>query len=327
LRGEFPPLALQVHFENDTRFRDGETLSCTGTPAFAQNRPTCWIPSRGGPSEVVHLIASRRFLVSTQRRQFLLGVPAWTGALAASSDTVCSYSSSFVTFVLKKRANLARLQVESRCVLLDAQGRVIEEFFQFASCKSEDTYARENLFLNPNYDFSGVFSREHYVLFRAGAPQDPAKYAERGVVKQRFEDVLFRIRNARNARVLKSNAEIVQATLAGHDLIGRTEIRDGATGKRAILEYPIKTMNVNDGRVIYQVDTGPIAFPDFTRSAPRPVDILELAYVAFNAPSEAYFVLQRPTALRRDGQESCMVSHYSEIRRMTATNVLMSAEV
>jgi hypothetical protein len=267
--------------------------------------------------------------LSTHRRQFLTGAAtAWVGLAAAESrETVCSYSGSYVTFVLKERANLARLQVESRCLLLNAQGETIEEFFQFASCKSEDTYGKENLFLNPNYDFNGVFSRNHYVLFRVRAPLDVKTYAERGVVKERFEDALFKIRPASQVKVLKTNAEMIEATLQGLALIGRTEIRDARTGRRAILEYPIKTMNVNDRRGIYQVDTGPLVFPDFHAKASRPVDMLELAYVAYNAPAEAYFILQRPTPLELDGREGCVVGHYSEIRRMPATNTVMSAAV
>ena len=52
---------------------------------------------------------------------------------------VCDYATSFVTFVVKGRGNLSRLQVESRCLLLDEDTLLQEEFFQFASCKSEDT--------------------------------------------------------------------------------------------------------------------------------------------------------------------------------------------
>ena len=38
----------------------------------------------------------------------------------------------------------------------------------------------------------------------------------------------------------------------------------------AILEYPVKTMNIHDGRDLYQVGTGPVAFPDLTRRYARP---------------------------------------------------------
>lgn len=34
-------------------------------------------------------------------------------------EDVCDYARSFVTFIVKGRGNLARLQVESRCILFD----------------------------------------------------------------------------------------------------------------------------------------------------------------------------------------------------------------
>jgi hypothetical protein len=238
-------------------------------------------------------------------------------------EQVVDYAASYVTFVTTGRGNLARLQIESRCVLLDENGELAEEFFQFASCKSEDTYAAEDLFQDPNYDFSGIFSRGHYVIFRTRAPHS-GDYAERGDVQPRFEDALFQIRAARGVQMLAESSAIVAATLKGLPLVGRTEIRDEAHGARAIIEYPVKTMNVNDVQNMYQVDTGPLAFPDFTAAAERPVDRMELAYVAHNRPDEAYFVVQRPTPIVVDEAEVCHVCHYSDIRRLPAKNTLMS---
>ena len=53
-------------------------------------------------------------------------------------------------------------------------------------------------------------------------------------------------------------------------------------------------MNVNE-KPMYQVDTGPLAFPDFDvmKEGVDLVDSIELAYVAYNKPDEAYFVIQR----------------------------------
>ena len=259
------------------------------------------------------------------------------GSPSAPSDPlemVCDYASSFVTFVGQGRNNMARLQVESRCLLWDENHRLHEEFFQFASCKSEDTYAEQNLFTVPNYDFSGIFSRDNFVIFRARRPEDTRDYAERGAVRERFEDLWLEIRPAPESTILTTNAEIVKATLEGLRLVGRTEIRDERNGHRAILEYPIKTMNVNDQKQIYQVDTGPLVFPDFeTQTKPppgrqdselRPVATLELAYVAHNRPDRAEFIMQRETAIKAGGKKVRRVCHYSEIRQMAAKNTLLS---
>lgn len=257
----------------------------------------------------------------------------------ASADPlsmVCDYSRSYVTFRSRKvHANLARLQIESRCLLLDAQGAVEEEFFQYASCKSEDEYVENKLFLDPNYDFSGVFSREKYVIFRAGSPAPANRpYAERGRALERFKDLIFQVKAARGVETLANPTDIVKATVAGFPLVGRTEIHDQASGRRAVLEYPIKTMNVQDERRLYQLDTGPIVFPDIQgvqttdatgKNEPTAlVDLLELAYIAFNRPDRAEFIIQRRRPIEHGGEVVCQVCHYSEIRELTVKNTLMS---
>ena len=278
----------------------------------------------------------RAFIVATAGGLYASGTGALAAGAAASTNEardkeqaldppVLDYSNSYVTFVTKGRGNLARLQVESRCVLLDGDGRAIDSFYQFASCKSEHTYAEENLFQDPNYDFSGIFSRDQYVIYRAGMPQT-GLYDERGTVAERFEDLLLQIRPARGARVLQQNAEVVEATLDGLPLVGRTEIDDADRGLRAILEYPIKTMNVNDQRQIYQVDTGPVAFPDPTSAAEQAVGRLALAYVAFSGPEQAYFVLQSQITLSAETERAVQVCHYGDIRRMPARNSVLAIE-
>ena len=68
---------------------------------------------------------------------------------------------------------------------------------------------------------------------------------------------------------------------------------------------------------IYQVDTGPVAFPDLSQRHARHVDALSLAFVVFNAPHFADFVLEAPT---RVGGEQ--VYHYSKIVSLAAVNRL-----
>ena len=239
------------------------------------------------------------------------------------------YSRSYVTFVTEGRGNLARLQVESRCLLYDADGKLLEEFFQYASCKSEDTHGSGVLFYDLNYDFSGVFSKENYVIYRARAPQDDRPYHERGRVADRFEDLLFQIEEAGEARALESGQQIVDATLQGLPLVGRTEIKGGienGDGLRAVIEYPVKTINVNEEKQIFQVDTGPLAFPDFEALSGGSglVDTIELAYVAYNKPDEAYFVIQRQSPVDPESSPGPKVCHYSDIRRFDAKNSLMA---
>ena len=78
-------------------------------------------------------------------------------------------------------------------------------------------------------------------------------------------------------------------------------------------------MNANRERSAYQVDTGPLAFPDLSARRKRHADGISLAFVAFNAPHFAEFVLEVPT--RVGGEE---IHHFSQVLRLAANNRLFS---
>jgi hypothetical protein len=90
------------------------------------------------------------------------------------------------------------------------------------------------------------------------------------------------------------------------------------------MECPVKTMNVSLEKELYQVDTGPIAFPDLTKRYERWIESLRLAFVAFNAPHFADFVVEQPTPVIENGQEVCKIHHYSKPFSLPATNRLLA---
>ena len=109
--------------------------------------------------------------------------------------------------------------------------------------------------------------------------------------------------------------------------MAQTEISREDTGLTAIIEYPVKTMNIRDEEPTYQVDTGPVAFPDLSRRYERLPDALSLAFVAFNAPHFADFVIEDETPILQDGQELTRVHHYSRILSLPAKNRIFAIEV
>ena len=232
--------------------------------------------------------------------------------------TALDFGRSFVTFVTPGRENNARIQVEARCALQDEQTGTTEEFFLVASCKSEDTYAERTLFRVPNYDFCGIFDEQQYAIIRthASAAEDAPDI---GRVADRFERVYLQIRTL-PGRPLLSNADVVAATLDGQPIVARTEIGDEAGRFRCLLEYPVKTMNANDIRRVYQVDTGPVPFPDWDADAELAVGRFRLAYIAFNAPHSAEFVILAPSEIA----PGAATAHYSEVVALAARNELVA---
>ncbi len=203
---------------------------------------------------------------------------------------VLDYGRSFVTFVTPGQKNNARLQIESQCTISSTDSGERWDYFFYASCKSEDTFAKRDLFYVDNYDFCGLFSAEEYAIFRTHATHVDG-YREQGLWRDRFEDVQWFLVHS-EARALATGRDVVGASLAGEPLVGLVEWTHGPYEIR--LEFPIKTMNANDIDWVWQVDTGPVPFPDFSLDVGLHIERLAPAYIAYNAAHFADFVVQAP---------------------------------
>lgn len=271
----------------------------------------------------------------TDRRMFVATGMATAFSATASTPTargddktpvlidnlpVLDYGRSFVCGTAS--FNNVRFWVESRTLLLDGDHR--DEFWQFGSCKSENTFGEKDLFYADNYDFLPILGDDgHWLIFRR-KNRITADY--RMIKKEVWGPANLKLKFGRKARVLDSFDAIRDATAAGTPLVSRTEIADESSGRKAIIEAPVKTINILPDRKLYQIDTGPIALPDVARRYEPPVDCLRLAYVAFNVAHFADFVIEQPTPVIEDGQERTRVFHYSNPISLPAKNSLIAVE-
>ncbi len=251
-----------------------------------------------------------------QRRKFILNA-AGSFASAEPQMPPLDYGLSFLSGVAAW--NRVRFWVESRTRIFDARSGRHEDYLQCASCKSEDTFAAANLFLADNYDFLPIFGPEFGLIFRRKASATPG-YREVRASNKMWDGQTLRLAPARRPRLLDSAAAIRKATHDGLPLVAQTAFTNGATGYHAIVEYPVKTMNIHDEKDQYQVDTGPVAFPDLSRRWDRLADSISLAFVAFNAPSFADFIRETETAT----SGSTRVEHYSDRVTVSGTNRLFA---
>jgi hypothetical protein len=234
------------------------------------------------------------------------------------------YGLSFVCNPSPK--NAVRFWIESRTTVIDDSAGISAEFYQCASCKSENTFAEKDLFQEDNYDFLPIFGgkdAEDLLVFRR-----PARLSERYRQVTKSEGVwgkpLLKLRKGKHVRGLDTWEKIRDVTAAGIPIVSRTEIEDSSTKLRAIIECPVKTMNISLDREIYQVDTGPVAFPDLSRRSDPWIAGLSLAFVAFNAPHFADFVIEQPTPVMEDERELCRIYHYSSPISLPAKNTLLA---
>jgi len=141
--------------------------------------------------------------------------------------------------------------------------------------------------------------------------------------KDTFTSLHFTVRSFPSATVIQTDEAVIEATLNDLPLVAQTEIGDEQRQMRAIIEYPVKTMNIHPERKRFQVDTGPLLLPDFTSDAGEQIEWFSLAHVVYNTFDRAEFIIRQPTPVHKDGQEVCSVMHYSGIRVHKARNTIL----
>lgn len=224
--------------------------------------------------------------------------------------------------------NTCRTHVLARCVIErhDAE----EEYFLGKECIGEYMYAERGIAQVPTSEVCIVFGREESSLLKrfANHDHDVIQTGPVDVPRECFDgsvaswtDIRF-VLNRSPARRLATAEEIIGATLNGEVLVGRTTLPDADNGGHAVLEYPIHYMNVHPPELRFQVDVGPVLYPDFTSTAESLVECMQLAYVLFNRLDEAEFALRVPTRVAAD--QEAEVLHYAHVIKAEARSELFS---
>jgi hypothetical protein len=238
---------------------------------------------------------------------------------------VIDFANSYVTFFGKQGGNIARIQLDAACTLIDDTVGVSEVFYLIAPCRAERMYLESPLFQMPNYEFCGIFSHHDCLLVRThwASERDNREY---GLNRGRFDDIHLDVHYFPSEVRLDSPRANVAATLANRTLVGRTELDDPARRRRALLEYPIKTMNVLRDPPRFQVDTGPLILPDFASTAEHPIERFEMAYLVYNNFDRAEFIRRRPVAIGGAEPSLARTTDYSAVEVVTARNEVLCAD-
>jgi hypothetical protein len=169
-----------------------------------------------------------------------------------------------------------------------------------------------------------IFGGEDLLIFRRTVRLSDG-YRTIKKAKDVWGKPILRLREAGAVKQLDTWEAIRDTTMAGVPIVTQTELADADSGRRAIIECPTKTMNISVDHEMFQVDTGPIAFPDLTKVYTPAIDCLRLAFVVFNAPHFADFVIEQPTPVVEEGVEKCRVYHYSKPFSLPAKNRVLTA--
>ena len=220
--------------------------------------------------------------------------------------------------------NSVRFWIESRTVVVDNASGARTVFYQCASCKSENTFGEKDLFLADNYDFLPIYGGDHWLIFRRHARIVADEYRQIIASPNAWGEPKVLAHEAADVRALSTWEQIRDATASGVPIVAQTELVNHDGSLAAVIECPVKTMNISLEKQMYQVDTGPIAFPDLQERTAPLIGCLRLAFVAFNRDDFADFVIEQPTPVVDEGKEQCNIYHYSNPISLPATNRILT---
>tara|TARA_R110002095_G_scaffold200403_1_gene180625 strand:+ start:4035 stop:4880 length:846 start_codon:yes stop_codon:yes gene_type:complete len=280
--------------------------------------------------------------MAIRRRSFLKSLPAsvalamGAGALSSTEakeelsddkNPCLDYGLSFVCN--KGPSNAVRLWIESRTIITDLANNISQVFYQCGSCKSENTFAEKDLFKTDNYDFLPILGNQEWLVFRRTAHVSPSyRLVQPEIINPTvWGEPDLKLRYAKQVSELKSFPEIRDATAQGKPIVAQTELHHAENGLKAVIEYPVKTMNIGLENSMYQTDTGPVAYPDLSKKFERPIDCLSLAFVAFNTPDFADFLIEQPTPGEPDEKGQPQSYHYSQPFSLKSQNRLFASEL
>src|SRR4051812_16306142 len=142
---------------------------------------------------------------------------------------IIDFSRSFVTFFGRNDGNIARIQIDAACTLIDERTGAQRTYYLIAPCRAEEVYVDTSLLVMPNYEFAGIFAADACLLIRTHWRSDRDN-REYGRTTERFDHVEIAARPFADAQPLADGAAILAATLANTPLVGQTEVWDEARG-------------------------------------------------------------------------------------------------
>ena len=106
------------------------------------------------------------------------------------------------------------------------------------------------------------------------------------------------------SRPKPTHCKVVRQTELSILAAAQMEIRDEESGRCAVLEFPIKTMNMGTDGKRWQVDTGPVVLPDLKAAPEQWSETLRLAFVAYNTSDWADYIIEAPPPVLAGGAEA-----------------------
>jgi hypothetical protein len=200
--------------------------------------------------------------------------------------------SSYLTFIVKNLENYGRFQIESVCKIRSHRGE--EQYFLLPPVVACNVYGGGQLIKEPAYMFQAIFSKSQYKIFRTYLP-DMKSDNSSGLIESNFEGIELNLKK-KGMVLLKGNKDIIRVARDNRKMQGRIFLTDKIenANKDIAVDFPVKHINTLPETNQFQVETGAIAFPDFSIKTELEIDQFYISYIAFNS-LDKIDIVQFPT--------------------------------
>lgn len=228
------------------------------------------------------------------------------------------FSASHLTWLTKKERSYGRFQVEAACTIRYFNSEKAETYYLAPAVIAGNVYANNDLVKQPFYFFQIAASKKRHVIFRtfASRSDDRNSFDNNSDL---FEEVKFHI-TKKEAAVLKDFDDIV-LHFQQHNSMSAFMSYETKQNDRIEIEFPIKHVNIQREKRLFQVETGPILIPSAPpsdRLSEEKGGFFSTAFVNFNRLDCAEIALNTPIWI---GQES--ICFPPQVKKLNTKTVLM----
>lgn len=191
------------------------------------------------------------------------------------------FDTSFLTYIVKDQSSYGRFQIDSVCSIQCENN--VDKYYVLHPVMACDVYGTRQLIKEPAYRFQAVFSKTNFKIFRTylnTVKQDNTT----GTVEHEFEGIELNV-HEREMFLLDGSKEICSSARSQGQIYGRISFPDGKEDNErdVTIDFPVRHINTDPVRNLFQVETGTIALPDYTVSSKNEIDLFSLYYIAFNS--------------------------------------------
>lgn len=232
-----------------------------------------------------------------------------------------NFSSSYLTWLTHKEKSYGRFQLDAVCTIRDRDRKRTETYYLAPAVIAGNAYAKDDLVKQPVYLFQIASSQESHAIYRTfiSHRDDQSSIDENS---KQFEEVEFHI-NSKEAAVIKDFCDI-DFHFQHHNPMSAFISYETRQDCQIEIEFPIKHINIQREKRLFQVETGPILIP-----SEKPADrlsegqgySLNTAFIHFNRLDCAEVTLNVPTCI---GEET--IRFFSQVEKLKPQIILMMVD-